>query len=111
MTIVPKNLMIAAIAAGDADPRALGLMRAGAAPDLQRDFRHADHRGDRDRVGAQRAARRIHRQPAAEFELALAQHRDRLAELAEAGRVDRVELGVAERRVEFGDMHLLRPDR
>src|SRR6201747_3029416 len=101
-----EELVIAAVAACDPDARVLGLMGAGTAPDLQRNFSDADHCGDGDCVGTQRAARRVDRQPAAQLELAFAQHRDRLTGLAEAGRVDRMILGVAERRVEFGDMNL-----
>ena len=83
-------------------------MGAGAPPYLQCGFGDPHHRRHRDRVGAQDPARRIDGRPRADMELAFAQHRHRLADRGKPRRLDRVKFGVGERRVQLGNVHLLR---
>src|ERR1700722_19829725 len=78
-----EKLVIAAVAARNADAGALHLMRARFPADLLRNLDHPHHRRDGDGVRAQDAAGWVDRDLAAQAEAAVPHLGDRFSELGE----------------------------
>src|SRR5881628_2588802 len=88
-------------------PRAVHLMRAGAAHHLEGRLAEAQHAGSADRVRAQHAARWVDRQMRADLLLAAVDDLPALADVAEAKVLEPHRFEPGERDVDLGGVDLL----
>src|SRR5438093_4534490 len=105
----PHREVLRASAVGVAErrPRAVHLMRAGAAHHLEGRLAEAQHAGSADRVRAQHAARWVDRQMRADLLLAAVDDLPALADVAEAQVLEPHRLEPSEGDVDLGGVDLL----
>src|SRR5438093_3955601 len=105
----PHREVLRASAVGVAErrPRAVHLMRAGAAHHLEGRLAEAQHAGSADRVRAQHAARWVDRQMRADLLLAAVDDLPALADVAEAKVLEPHRFEPGERDVDLGGVDLL----
>src|SRR5439155_3649177 len=97
----------AAVGVAERRPRAVHLVRAGAAHNLEGRLAEAQHAGSADRVRAQHAARGVDRQVRAHLLLAAVDDLPALADVAEAQVLEPHRLEPGERDVDLGGVDLL----